>query len=173
MSHPGPLPAQTLTPAIRVTFGPAPCHDCGEPLVFGRRIRGVGFEETLQTWMEPDGTPHVCTPKPREVVPVDKMCGSCRRVLPLSAFGWDCHRPSGRNARCKPCAREAWRVSQGRARRLANRTSVRLALVPTPNYSYDSAAGSSSESASIADDARALATTRDMGVAASTEVVAR
>lgn len=116
MSHMPTLKPQHLTPAIRVTLGNAPCHDCGEPLVFGRRIRGVGFEETLQSWMEPDGAPHVCVPKPHEVVPVDKMCGSCRRVLPLSAFGWDCHRTDGRNARCKPCAREAWRESQLRRR---------------------------------------------------------
>jgi hypothetical protein len=116
MSHMPTLKPQHLTPAIRVTLGSAPCHDCGELLVFGRRIRGVGFEETLQSWMELDGAPHVCTPKPHEITPTDKMCGSCRRVLPLSEFGTDRYRPSGKNACCKPCAREKSRVAHERAR---------------------------------------------------------
>jgi hypothetical protein len=117
MSHQPSLRPQRLTPCIKVTLGNAPCHDCGEPLVFGRRIRGYGFEEALQTWMEPDGAPHLCVPKPHEVTPTDKMCGSCRRVLPPHEFGWDRFRHDGRNACCKPCAREKSRVAHERSHR--------------------------------------------------------
>lgn len=52
--------------------------------------------------------------------------------------------------------------------RHAPRTKGRFTLAPTLTNSYDSVAGSSSESARIANDARVSATTRSAGVVAST-----
>ena len=55
----------------------------------------------------------------------------------------------------------------------SDRTDVRFPLAGSTHFSYDSTAGSSSESASIATVARVSATTRSAGDVASIEVVAR
>jgi hypothetical protein len=61
---------------------------------------------------------HVRKPSKPSQTAARKLCSSCRRILPLSAFGLDRTRRDGRQHHCRPCRLGADSVR--RERRLAN-----------------------------------------------------